>query len=151
MAKIGSFGEVIFEITDDKILSFDKLIFSKKAKWAKHDTINVKSRAEYLGDGELQTSLSIKLRAFDGVHPQNELDKLDNIISNGLVEALIIGSKVYGDFYLESMNFEPIKVDGKGVVWQYNVDLSLSEYCKDKYEDVKKRVENAKKKQSQRG
>lgn len=147
---IGYFGEIVFEVNSDKQLTPEKFSYSKDPKWAEHETLNVKTKSEFLGDGKKNLNLSIKLSAFMGVNPQKELDKIEEIASNGLIEPLFIGSKYHGDFYIKNLNVQNDKVDGKGCLLACTVDLSLMEYSDEKLADVKKKIEAAKKKQSQR-
>lgn len=148
---IGYFGEVVFEVNSDKILTTEKFSWNKKSRWAEHETINVKNRSEFLGAGKKNMSISIKLSAFQGVNPQKELDKIEEIEANGLVEPLSIGKKFHGNFYIDTLSVEHKKTDNKGAILECLVDLSLIEFCNEKFEDVKKQIENAKKKQAQRG
>ena len=147
---IGYFGEVVFEVSSDKQLTPEKFSYSKKSKWAEHETLNVKTKSEFLGDGKKNYSISIKLSAFMGINPQNELDKIEYTQANGLVEPLFIGSKYHGDFYIDSINVQNDRVDGKGSLLACTVDLNLVEYSNETLADVKKRIEAAKKKQAQR-
>ena len=147
---IGYLGEIVFEVNNDKILTPRDMGYSKEAKWAEHETLVVKTKSEFLGDGKKNYNMSIKLSAYMGVNPQKELDKIEEIISNGLIEPLFIGSKHMGDYYIKSMSVKIDNLDNKGSILGCTVDLTLVEFVNEKLADVKKRIETAQKKQREK-
>lgn len=134
---IGNFGEFVFEASSDVIKSFSDFSLESEARWAEHDMINVKKRAEYLSDGDKKGSFSLKLSAELGVNPSTERDFLYNLKANGAVEYLIIGTRVIGKFYIKSISEEYSKIDNNGIIWEIKLKISLNEYCEDTYQETK--------------
>lgn len=132
---IGSFGEVIFEYRTDKKLYFEGLTGTEKARWARHELLNVKPRSEFLGAGDSENQLPIVLKAINGVNPQKEFSKIKKMLRTGIVESLIIGKITLGKYYIESINWSLEDIDNDGIIWSIKVDLSLKEYCDEEYVD----------------
>lgn len=130
---IGSFGSVTFEYTTDKKYLFDGISGADKARWAKHDLLNVKPRSEFLGDGDSNLKVPILLKAINGLNPYNELLKLRKLKSTGAIESLIIGKNTLGKFYIESIDWSFDKVDNTGSIWDIKADLTINEYCDEEY------------------
>ena len=52
MAVVGNLGSLItFEVSSDKVLTFDKMKRTVKGRWATHDAIGGKTKSEFLGAG----------------------------------------------------------------------------------------------------
>lgn len=134
---IGSFGEFVFEANSDVIKSFSDFSLDSEARWAEHEMLNVKKRAEFLSDGDKKASFSLKLSAELGVNPSEERDFLSDLKSQGAVEYLIIGTRVIGKFYIKSISEEYSKIDNSGTIWEIKLKITLNEYCEDTYLETK--------------
>lgn len=134
---IGSFGEFVFEVNSDVVKTFDNFSLESESRWAEHDMINVKKRAEFLSDGDKKGSLDILLSAELGVNPVEERDLIYNLKATGAVEYLIIGTKIFGKFYIKSISEEYKSIDGVGAIWEIKLKVTLNEYCEDSYVETK--------------
>lgn len=134
---IGSFGDFVFEVSDKKIKSFDNFNIDSDSRWAEHEMINVKKRAEFLSDGDKKVTFDLKLSINLGINPAEERDVLYNYKATGAINYLIIGSRVIGKFYIKSMSEEYSKIDGSGVIWEIKLKVTLNEYCEDTYIETK--------------
>ena len=52
--QVGSFGPVVFEVTDNKVFTPDSRSRTNTSNWATHDRIEGKSRSQYLSPGLTQ-------------------------------------------------------------------------------------------------
>jgi phage protein U len=130
MAKIGSFGTVVFEVSPKRILTFDELKRKSGSRWEEHEVIGGKPIPEFIGQTLDEITLPILLRASAGVDPKVELDKLRDFKNNGRTSFLIIGgsSVSTSQWYLEDMSEVHKVYDGKGRLITAEVELVLKEY-----------------------
>ena len=52
MAVIGTLGDVVFEVSDKVARTFDEMVHTAVGRWAVHEVMNGKPRAEFLGPGQ---------------------------------------------------------------------------------------------------
>lgn len=134
---IGYYGDFVFEASSKKIKSFDNFNLDSDSRWAEHEMINVKKRAEFLSDGEKKATMDILLSIDLGVNPATERDILAGYKATGALNYLVIGSRVIGKFYIKSISEEYSKIDGKGVIWEMKLKVTFNEYCEDTYTETK--------------
>jgi phage protein U len=125
---IGSYGNVIFEVSRSKVLTFDNFKRVKKANFAQHKIINRKPVLESTGSALDTIDYSIHLNVNIGISPKDELKKLSDIIESGEEQKLIIGGDVIGDFVLIQISEEQKKIDIRGRILIADVTLKLLEY-----------------------
>lgn len=76
MAVVGNLGSLItFEVSSDKVLTFDKMKRTVKGRWATHDAIGGKTKSEFLGAGNASITLPIFLSSMHGVRPRVTLEQ----------------------------------------------------------------------------
>lgn len=90
---IGTLGDIVFEVSDKRILTVDKIKRSASGKWNEHTVMGRKSKSEFVSPEIQQTSFEITLDAQLGVRPREQADKLIRMAQNGVVVPCIIGSK----------------------------------------------------------
>jgi len=93
---LGSFGDVIFETSDDRILTFSNFLRTAAARYADHEVIGVKPVTENIGPGLDNITFTIELRRSLGVDPDEVLNKLMKYNREGHAYPLVIGSKILG-------------------------------------------------------
>ncbi|TGV23874.1 hypothetical protein EN829_044785, partial [Mesorhizobium sp. M00.F.Ca.ET.186.01.1.1] len=71
--QIGSFGSLIFEVTHEKVRTFDELTRSATARWSKHERFGQKPRSEFLGPDLDSISFKMRFDAQYGVNPKSEM------------------------------------------------------------------------------
>lgn len=127
---VGSFGEVVFEVSDYKVLTFKEFKREGGAKYATHEVIGQPPKLEYLHRELEKISLEINLIAELGVSPEEEIQKITDMCNSGEANYLIFGGEVYGDsqWVIESYS-ETVKHFGAdGEVKSSEVSLKLTEY-----------------------
>lgn len=107
----GSFGSAIkFAVNDPYNDKGKRLIRvpsqiqrESRARWTTYNLLGRKPKKAFEGPEAAQVTLSITLDADHGVNPRSTLDKIRQAIEKGTVNNLIIGGKVVGKYYIESM------------------------------------------------
>lgn len=130
MGQIGTFGEIVFEVSSNKIQTFTDFSRSGSGRWATHEINLQKPLPEFLGPGQEEISFSVRLDVQLGVNPETELQKLRKMRDTGAIAYLIVGGKPVSQnmWLLESIREQHKTHDGQGRLLAANVDLSLKEY-----------------------
>ena len=81
---VGSFGSIVFNVTESQVLTISSLSGTHGSNWASHDMALGKPKSEYIGPKVSGFTFEIMLRAQDGVPPRTMLKKL-----------ILLGSSVY--------------------------------------------------------
>ena len=74
---IGTLGrKIIFEVSDNRVLTFESMSREVSGRWTKHEVLGVKPKSEFLGPGCQTVNMTIHLSAALGVKPRRILDKI---------------------------------------------------------------------------
>ncbi|MDA5559198.1 phage tail protein [Exiguobacterium sp. MMG028] len=132
--KIGTFAGVSFEVSAQKVLTFDALSRSGSSRWAVHDIALQKPLPEFLGAGQESISMKISLHRSKKVNPEKVAEQLRKFRDSGKVSTLVIGKKpvTNGFWYIEDLQEDHRRIDNKGISSRIDLTLSLKEYPKDK-------------------
>ena len=127
---IGAFGDLVFEVSAMKVLTFDGFKREAKAKFAEHSIIGRPAVLEYVGRELEEISLTIKLVSALGVNPAEEALKLREICESGQPNFLIIGNTVYGEneFVITEVSESVIRWTGAGEVMTNQLEVKFKEY-----------------------
>ncbi len=145
MATIGSFGDVIFEVSTDKILTFNDLEKKSSAKWNEHSIAGNKAKLEFDGPGLTDLSYNILLRAEFGINPMKEMAKLNKMNDRGEAHHFVLGQKpiMTNKFVIADITEKLRNIDQNGNVFTIEVTVSLKEYVESRT-PVKKTTTNSK-------
>lgn len=132
MAKIGSFGDLVFSVSNKTVKTFDGMQWKVSASYATHDRHINADLLEFLGPEPDEMSFSMVFSVFLGVNPLKEVKKLNAMVKKGVTGRLVIGGKVYGSYkwVATSVSNELERFDNKGNLWAAKVNVSLKEYPK---------------------
>ena len=127
---VGSLGDLIFEVSNYKVLTFKDFKREGGAKYATHEVIGQPPKLEFLHRELEKLSLEIDLVSSLGVNPEDEIQKITDMCNDGEANYLIFGGQVYGDcqWIIESYS-EDVKyfgADGETILSK--VSLKLTEY-----------------------
>ena len=128
---IGTLGSsIIFEVSDDVILTLRNMKREVTGRWTEHETMGEKPKAEFLGAGLQTVSFDIQLSATLGVRPRAVMESIEAMVENGTAEYLIIGNKPVGrnPFCLLSSSEEWNTIYNGGQLVRAMVSISLGEY-----------------------
>lgn len=129
---IGSFGDVIFETSDKRILTFSNFTHSVAGRWKTTETIGGKPKKEFLGADTQSVTFDIHLNVVFGESPEKVMKYLNLMALSGKVYPLIIGGKpiginsLYWSLVSVSNAWDVIMNDGK--ITKATVSLSMEEY-----------------------
>jgi hypothetical protein len=98
MAKIGSFGKVVFQVSDSCVLRPTSIARSGSATWADHDLIRSKPKGEFLHADPRKVDIDVSIYAQLGVKPSEMLDLLYSYCEKGKLYPLVIGSKAMSKY-----------------------------------------------------
>ena len=127
---LGSFGELIFEVSQFRVLNFDDYTRKTSAKFASHDVIGRPPVLEFTGRELEEISLTIKLIRSLGVSPEEETFKLRDICQRGEPNFLILGGIVYGEneFVITDIDEDVKRWIGEVKVLTNELKIKLKEY-----------------------
>ena len=121
---------ILFEVSDQKVLTFQNFTRSNKIRYAKHDILQRKPLLEFMGSDSDSITLQIILKAELSVNPRKEMDKLIQIQRDGITVSVVVGGSGFGmNRWLITdlvMNWE--RVDSKGILTSAACNLTLQEY-----------------------
>jgi phage protein U len=131
MAVVGNLGNLItFEVSSDKVLTFDKMKRTVKGRWATHDAIGGKTKSEFLGAGNASIALPIFLSSMHGVRPRVTLERIADAVERGEYYPLVIGGRSVGrnKWRITSASETWDTIIRDGILVEANVTLNLEEY-----------------------
>lgn len=127
---IGSFGDIIFEVSADKIRTFDGFSRESSDRWTNHEIIGQKPLSEFVSPGLDKISFTMRLDAQHGVNPRAEMEKLLEMSRKGEVAELIVGGKPLGvdKWKITGLSQKWNTVDNRGNLLAAELDVTLEEY-----------------------
>lgn len=128
--QIGAFGDIVFEVSDEAVRTFQDLQHDKKGRWAVHEVMGSKPVSEFIGPGLDEINFPIVLNALflGGSTVEDELERIGSMVDEGMVSTLVIADMIVGKFYLESMGSVTRHFGGKGEKLVTETTLHLKEY-----------------------
>ncbi len=99
---IGSFGNVVFEVSSSRVLTPQSISRERKGSYAEHKVLAALPRLEFLAPELMAMSMSIRLLASLGVDPLWDADKIGVYAKDGTAARLIILGVNCGTMILES-------------------------------------------------
>ena len=88
--EIGSWGDLVFEVSGNKAKSFSELTQKSVGRWTEHETINTAPLSEFLGPGLDEAELTIIFTTMLGVDPQKSYDEVREKVRTGEHFPLVI-------------------------------------------------------------
>lgn len=134
MAIIGSFGDIVFEISKKKIQSFSDFTRTTQPRWEEHAILGNKPLPEFDGPGLDTITFSILFSAHLGVNPEKQMAKVREFARKGKKSLFIRGNKPISSNYwiITEVSEKHKTVDSKGNVLIIEADLTLLEYPNNK-------------------
>lgn len=108
---IGALGKkLIFEVSDNTVLTFQNMTREVAGRWNEHQTAGRKPKAEFLGPANQVITLPITLSAALGVRPRAMLNAVADMVESGAAEYLILGTAPVGK--------NPFRLTGSSEIWE---------------------------------
>lgn len=131
MGMIGHFGNsIVFETSENHILTFSGMTQKISGKYSKHSTIGQKDHPEFNGPGNRSVSFKMILDVSMGIRPRDIMNRIEVAVEHGEVGYLVIGGKLIGDnkFYIASVSEAMDVVMGGGEIVRATLSVNLEEY-----------------------
>ena len=129
MGQIGTLGDIVFMVSQNTVKTFNELQIQSKVNYAKHTRHNQKPLLEFQNQDTDTSNFTMKLSAFLGVNPLDEIAKIDNYMNSGKVLPLIIGGRRYGtNWVIKSHSKSYERFDNMGNLLTAESKVSLEEY-----------------------
>lgn len=127
---IGYFGDVIFETSDQRILTFSNFKYDSAGRWEKHNVISQKPVSEFVGPDLDTITFTINLNGSYGVKPRDQMELWNSMVNNGTVDVLVIGTKALGQdkWAVKSVSEAWNTVFNMGELYSGSIDVTLEEY-----------------------
>lgn len=129
--QLGAFGNIVFETSDSRIRTWNRMSRKGTARFARHVVSEGKPRLEFLGADLEEINLVIRLNAQHGLDPEAELAALREIRDAGQEKTLVVGGRVIGKFVLEEISEEHQRHSGSGLLLLADATIKLTEYVPD--------------------
>ena len=130
---IGSFGNIVFETSSEKKLTFDDFERSGGNRYATHNSLGVKPKTEHIGPDLEKISMVIKLSSSAGINVERTISNIRDFRDSASVGKLILGGRVVGsgNYIIKTMSESLDIVDNQGSVLKATVNIELEEYIID--------------------
>lgn len=129
---IGTFGEVVFEVSRERAASFSSYEHEAGARLGTAEIIGGEPLTEFLGPDSQTISMPLRLIAELGVDPQTEYDRLHEILTQGLASSLVIANRPVGGsgarWIIERLNASHSHFAGDGTSRIIDVEISFRKY-----------------------
>ena len=130
--KIGSLGDIIFEVSDEIIQSINKMEYSGSANITTHALRLRKGQPEFTGTSPDQISITVRVSKILGADPADMIAKVQSYTDNGTILRLQVGKKTVGSYrwMINKYKITYEDYDRQGNLVDANVNLTLIEYPK---------------------
>ena len=133
----GAFGSTItFQVKDPynekdnrSIKVPTKIERQSRARWTTYNLLGRKPMKSYEGPDSRSIMLSITLDADQGINPRKTFDSLVTAAEQGTIEYLVIGGKLLGRYYIESMGDTWERFFQGGGVTKATGKITFAEYA----------------------
>lgn len=127
---IGSYGDIIFEVSSERVKTFRDFQIQRSAKYSEHAIHGGKALLEFTGLSPASLSINIRLDAGLGLNPKEELNMLYEVLNNHITMPFILDGEPQGDnlWVLESIDEKREIIDNHGTLIAAEITLKLKEY-----------------------
>lgn len=127
VSRVGSLGDLVFEVSTAKVLTFTDATKTVSARHQKHD-IHLRSPIlEFIGEDLIEFKLNVSFDKKFGVNPQSQVEQLEKYVKEGSILNLMIGNVYMGKFAIPRINQSIPLISGKGEILKIAVEINLTE------------------------
>lgn len=129
---IAVFGNKIFQVTQDRIYTFDGIQYGSSLNTEKQDASGKKPSTYNKGPGLNSLSIKISLDVSLGVNPRSEIEEWESIKDAGVAYPFILGSRPLGKnkWLLVDVQATMQVIDSNGNVLAAELSLKFDEYVR---------------------
>lgn len=124
---IGTLGDTVFTVSTDRVFTFRGLSRSGAPRIEEHAVIGRKPVLEFSGPGLEQVTFSIRLDAFLGVNPMEEIKQIRSARDLGKIQSLVIAGEYWGRWIIMSAEETHSRHDGSGRLIVADISITLKE------------------------
>lgn len=124
---IGTFGDIVFETSADRMRTWSRLTRKSGVRVAWHPVMGKKPVPEFIGPEADEVAMRVRFDVGLGVVPYQELARLQKVLDAGESRVLMVGGSALGRFVLLKVNENWRRVDNTGRLLVASVSLSLKE------------------------
>ena len=127
---IGTLGDIAFEVSEERIRTFNNYKFSASANYSEHNIHNKKSLLEFTGLKSSSITLEIVLDESLGLTVDEELDELLILLDTHKPVKFILDGKIQGweSWVVEGVDVSHEVINNKGRTIRASVNVKLREY-----------------------
>jgi len=128
---IGNWGtDVVFSVSDQRVLTFSDMNHSVGSSWATHSRMGQKDQTEYLRPNLQKLTFTITLDCNYGVRPRATLDRLAGHAERGDVYAFVVGGRRVGQYKWRITELSEAweVVYNRGELARAKVNVTMEEY-----------------------
>ena len=127
---IGAFADLVFEVSGEKVLTFDEFKHDVKSRYARHELIKQPPVLEWLGSDTQKITLTVTLTTALNVNPADEIETVKQLCLDGVADWLIIGNEVVGAtmWVITDESTKATAWDGEGNIIVASMDLTFESY-----------------------
>ena len=127
---IGTLGDIAFEVSEEKIRTFNNYKFSAGANYSEHNIHVKRSLLEFTGLKAASASIDIVLDESLGLTVADELEKLTQLLENHEAVKFILDGKIQGSekWVLEGLEVSHEIINNQGRTIRAGVNIKLREY-----------------------
>lgn len=127
---LGTFGDVVFEVSSDHVRTWSKFTRQKKATYAEHKVLAGSPLLELTGYELESVAITVRFDIAQGLIPEDEMERLRRVRDDAIELPLTISGKLLGYYVLEDVSEDWKRTTPKGVVTSSEVNLKLKEYIR---------------------
>lgn len=130
MGVVGNLGDIVFEVSDSVVNTFDKMTWSGSVRHAIHQRHLGDARTEYTGRDPDRISFEMTLSWYLGVDTIEVLNTIWAYERDAVTLPLVIGEKAYGKYrwVIENHQTSMRSYDEIGNLTTAVVQISIMEY-----------------------
>jgi hypothetical protein len=130
MAVIGSFGKLVFSVSDKYINTINNVKWDSSARYSEHSRHLRDPLVEFTGNNNDKFSLSMEFSVFLGVNPLDEITKVLQMERRSEAHFLIIGTKPYGKnkWVITAASIPLERFDNRGNILIAKADVNFLAY-----------------------
>lgn len=129
MSEIGGYGPVVFSVSYEHVLTFERLAEKRRARFATHDVLANEQRLQFLGLDLPEVVLEMSFHQSFCI-PQDEANALRALLSKKEAQAypLVIGGFNFGEMVLEELDIDWETTSNKGQPLVIKAHAKLRKY-----------------------
>ena len=127
VSRVGSLGDLVFEVSTNKVLTFTDATKSVSARHQKHDIHLNSPILEFIGEDLTEFKINVSFDKKFGINPQSQVEQLEKYVKEGSILNLMIGNVYMGKFAITRVNQSIPLISGKGEILKIAVEINLTE------------------------